>query len=201
MILPTSRPGQAQRGTVWAIIPLAAVTALVVVPVIAVVIAGLNAQSLSEFTDSTTWRIVAYTAFQALVSTALSIGLAMPAAYALYRLSMPGRRTLLAVLTLPFILPTVVVGLAFRELLPFPGTTAAIVIAHVFFNVGLAVRVIGSLWGHLDPRMREVASTLGLTPIHAFVRVTLPPLTPAILSAAILIFLFTFTSFVYSFLI
>ena len=195
MILPTSRPGQAQRGTVWAIIPLAAVTALVVVPVIAVVIAGLNAQSLSEFTDSTTWRIVAYTALQALVSTALSIGLAMPAAYALYRLSMPGRRTLLAVLTLPFILPTVVVGLAFRELLPFPGTTAAIVIAHVFFNVGLAVRVIGSLWGHLDPRMREVASTLGLTPIHAFVRVTLPPLTPAILSAAILIFLFTFTSF------
>lgn len=191
----TLQTGRVPRATVWAVIPLLAVGSLIVVPVIAVVFAGLTTQSLTTLTDGSTWRIVTYTAVQALVSTILSVALAMPAAYALYRLSMPGRRTLLAVLTLPFILPTVVVGLAFRELLPFPGTTAAIVIAHVFFNVGLAVRVIGSLWGHLDPRLREVAATLGLTPIQAFVRVTLPPLKPAIVSAAVLIFLFTFTSF------
>ncbi|MEY3733998.1 MAG: hypothetical protein RL347_1357, partial [Actinomycetota bacterium] len=152
-------------------------------------------EALQTLSSPTTWRIVGYTAAQALVSTAVSVLLALPAAYAIYRLDIPMRRTLLAILTVPFVLPTVVVGLAFRELLPFPGTTAAIIVAHVFFNVGLVVRVVGSLWGHLDPRLAEVATTLGLTPFRTFMSVTWPLLRPAILGAAALVFLFTFTSF------
>lgn len=176
-------------------VPLAIVTAFVIVPVLAVVITGFGSEAIATLAAAGTWRLVAYTAGQALVSTALSIALALPAAYALYRLDLPGRRVMLAVITVPFVLPTVVVGLAFRELLPFAGTTAAIIVAHVFFNVGLVVRVVGSLWGHLDPRLGDVALTLGLSPLRAFVRVTLPLLRTAILGAGALVFLFTFTSF------
>jgi thiamine transport system permease protein len=179
----------------WAAIPLLVVGALAVVPVAAVITAGVGSGALDTLASATTWRIVAYTAGQAAASTLLSVVIALPAAYALYRLDVRARRTLLAIVTVPFILPTVVVGLAFRELLPFPGTTAAIIVAHVFFNVGLVIRVVGSLWGHLDPRLSDVARTLGLGPVRALWHVTLPLLRPATLGAAALVFLFTFTSF------
>ncbi len=187
--------GHPSLRTLASAVPLAAVVAFVIVPVIAVIAAGVGPEALDTLTAPSTWRIVGYTAGQALISTAISVVLALPAAYALYRLNVRGRRTLLAIITVPFVLPTVVVGLAFRELLPFPGTTAAIVVAHVFFNVGLVVRVVGSLWGHLDPRLVDVATTLGLTPVRTFTSVTWPLLRPAILGAAALVFLFTFTSF------
>ena len=187
--------GTAAGRVVLAGVPLAIVAAFVIVPVVAVVIAGFGPESIATLGDASTWRIVAYTAAQALASTILSLALALPAAYALSRLDLPGRRAMLAVLTVPFVLPTVVVGLAFRELLPFAGTTAAIIVAHVFFNVGLVVRVVGALWGSLDPRLADVALTLGLTPLRAFVTVTLPLLRTAILGAGALVFLFTFTSF------
>ena len=181
--------------TIAAAVPLVLVTMFVIVPVIAVVVAGIGPDALDTLADASTWRIVGYTAGQAALSTILSIAIALPAAYALYRLDVRGRRVMLALITVPFVLPTVVVGLAFRELLPFAGTTAAIIVAHVFFNLGLVVRVVGSLWGHLDPRLSDVARTLGITPLRAFVRVTLPLLRTALLGAAALVFLFTFTSF------
>lgn len=183
------------RAAAWAIAPLVVVGTLVLLPVAAVIVAGLGTEALETITAPSTWRIVAYTAAQAAASTVLSIALALPAAYALYRLALPARRTLLAVITIPFILPTVVVGLAFREILPFAGTTAAIIVAHVFFNVGLVVRIVGGLWGHLDGRLLDVSRTLGIGPVRTFTRVTLPLLRPAILGAAALVFLFTFTSF------
>ncbi len=186
---------QASRRTVTAALPLAIVAAFVIVPVVAVVTAGMGAEALATLTAASTWKIIGYTAAQAVASTLLSVLIALPIAYALYRRDLRGRRALLAIITVPFVLPTVVVGLAFRELLPFPGTTAAIIVAHVFFNVGLVVRVVGSLWGHLDPRLMAVAQTLGLSPVGTFVHVTLPLLRTAILGAAALVFLFTFTSF------
>ena len=66
----------------------------------------------------------------------------------------PGGALLVAVVTVPFVLPTVVVGLAFRAVLPprWVGTLGAILVAHVFFNYAVVVRVVGGLWGQLDPR-------------------------------------------------
>lgn len=175
--------------------PLALIAGLVALPVATLMWVGLRPESLAVLAGSGTWRIVGYTAAQAAASTALSIIVALPAAYALHRLRLPGRRILLAVVTVPFVLPTVVVGLAFRELLPFAGTTAAIVVAHVFFNVGLVVRVVGGVWGRLDPRREQAAATLGLSPARVFASVTLPLLRPSIMAAAVLVFMFSFTSF------
>lgn len=183
------------RHALWAVIPLTIVGLLALLPVAALVAAGLGQGAWETLWSASTWRIVGYTGGQAALSTLLSVAIALPAAFALYCRDLAARRTLLAVITVPFVLPTVVVGLAFRELLPFAGTTAAIIVAHVFFNVGLVVRVVGALWSHLDPRLADVARTLGVGPLQVFWRVTLPLLRPAILGAAALVFLFTFTSF------
>ena len=71
----------------------------------------------------------------------------------------------------------------------------AILIAHVFFNLAVVVRTVGTLWGQLDPRVEEAARTLGASPGQVMLRVTLPLLRPALLAAASITFLFTFTSF------
>ena len=183
-------------GAVLALGPLLLVAGLVGLPLATLVIVGIgDSDPTAVLTSASTWRILGYTVAQAVVSTVASIALALPAAYALYRLRLPGRRLWLAILTVPFVLPTVVVGLAFRELLPFAGTTAAIIVAHVFFNVGLATRVIGGVWNQLDPRYAEVAASLGRPPWRTFLETTWPLLRPAVLASAALVFLFTFTSF------
>jgi thiamine transport system permease protein len=74
-------------------------------------------------------------------------------------------------------------------------TLMAILIAHVFFNTTIVLRMVGDFWSHLDPRLEQAARTLGATRWQTMVRVTLPLLMPVIAAAALLVFIFDFTSF------
>ncbi|GEK23558.1 ABC transporter permease [Cellulomonas xylanilytica] len=156
------------------------------------------------FSRPRTWRIIGLTLAQATLGTVLSVLLGVPGAYVLYRHSFRGRSLVRAFVTVPFVLPTVVVGVAFRSLLVeggplgflhLDGTFAAIVAALVFFNYAVVVRAVGGLWERLDPRAEQAARALGASPWRAFRTVTLPALTPAIASAASLAFLFCATAF------
>ncbi|MFF2653617.1 ABC transporter permease [Streptomyces sp. NPDC058045] len=152
-------------------------------------------------------HVLWFTTWQACASTALTLLIALPAAYVFARLDFPGKRLLRAVITVPFVLPTVVVGTAFLALLGRGGlldtlwgvrldtTVWAILLAHVFFNYAVVVRTVGGLWAQLDPRQEEAARTLGASRLGAFRQVTLPALGPAVAAAALMVFLFTFTSF------
>jgi thiamine transport system permease protein len=148
-------------------------------------------------------NVVWFTLWQAVVSTLLTIAAAMPVAYVFARYRFPGKRVLSALLTVPFVMPTVVVATAFLALLGSSSplgidlnrTIWIILAAHVFYNVAVVVRTVGGLWSHLDPRMEEAARSLGATRWQAFRTVTLPLLRPALAAAAAIVFLFTFTSF------
>jgi thiamine transport system permease protein len=160
--------------------------------------------------------VVLFTIGLATVSTALTLLLGLPVAWVFARFDFPGRRVARALTVVPFVLPTVVVGSAFLALLGprsplnaaaeailgpdvpqvrLDGTAAAIVIAHVFYNVAVVVRLVGGLWEHLDVRSEEAARVLGASPWRAFREVTWPLLRPAVISAASIVFLFTVTSF------
>jgi thiamine transport system permease protein len=97
----------------------------------------------------------------------------------------------------PFVLPTVVVGAAFLAVLPssWSGTAAAVVVAHVFFNLAVVVRTVGALGERLDPRLEEAAAVLGASRRRVLVEITLPLLRPAVTAAAGIVFLFCATSF------
>jgi thiamine transport system permease protein len=94
-------------------------------------------------------------------------------------------------------LPTVVVGAAFLALLPssWRGTAQAMIVAHVFFNIAVVVRLVGPMVGLIPHDLVGAARTLGASPVRAARLVVLPLLKPALWSAAAVIFLFSFTSF------
>lgn len=161
-------------------------------------------------------HILWFTFWQAALSTGLTLLVGLPAAYLFARYTFPGRSLLRALTTVPFVLPTVVVAAAFRALLGSQGvvnqglmglfdltrpplqldqTLGIILLAHVFYNTAIVVRLVGGFWANLNPRLNEAARTMGAGRWRAFREVTLPLLRPSLVSASLLIFLFTFTSF------
>ena len=118
---------------------------------------------------------------------------ALPGAYVFARYRFPGKSLLRTLATVPFVLPTVVVGTAFLALIGpggllgvhLDGTIWAILAAHVFFNYAVVLRTVGGLWSHLDPRLEEAARMLGAGRWRTFTRVTLPLLRPALAAASL----------------
>ena len=155
---------------------------------------SLSGVGFVEVFESARFRQAAwFTLWQAIVSTALTLIAALPLTWAISRFSFRGREAIRALVTVPFALPTVVVGAAFFAL--GGQGIAAILAAHVFFNLAVVVRTVGGVWSRIDPRVDEAAAILGASPLRRFRAITLPLLTPALLSASAIVFLFCFTSF------
>lgn len=140
----------------------------------------------------------------AVAGTIGSVALGLPAAYALFHLRWRGQRVARALATVPFVLPTVVVAAAFSALFARHGMLGAmgldqsefsIVLALVFFNVSVVLRIVGNRWAGLDPALVATARTLGASRLRAWYAVTLPSLGPAIGASAAVVFLFCSTSF------
>lgn len=140
----------------------------------------------------TTRDVVAFTLGQAALSTILTLVVGLPGAYAISRFRFRGRRAVQALVLVPFVLPTVVVGSAFSGI---GRGLAPLLAAHVFFNVAVVVRVVGGFWARIEPEVEDAAIDLGAAGVRRFTRVFLPLSRQAIAGAATLVFLFTFTSF------
>ncbi|MBS1250230.1 MAG: putative 2-aminoethylphosphonate transport system permease protein PhnU [Chloroflexi bacterium] len=161
-------------------------------------------------------RVLGFTIWQAFLSTLLTLMIGLPGAYLFARYRFRGKSLLRALAGVPFVMPTLVVAAGFNALLGprgwantalmaafdltqpplhFLGTLPAILIAHVFYNTTIVLRMVGDFWSHLDPRLEQAARVLGGNRWHTFREITVPLLTPAILASALLVFLFDFTSF------
>ena len=157
-----------------------------------------------------------FTVYQAALSTALTLLLALPCAYVFSRYRFAGKSLLLSLATLPFVLPTVVVAMAFMSLIGKRGlvndllvtlfsldytpiqlerTLAIVIIAHVFYNFAIALRIMTSYWSSLGIAVEEAARVLGADEWSLWRDIRLPLIQPALLSAGALVFMFTFTSF------
>lgn len=162
------------------------------------------------------WPALVFTVWQAVLSTLLTMLVGLPAAFLFARFRFWGKSLLRVVTTLPFILPTVVVAASFNALLGPRGwlnlllmglfnlnsapvqifnTLPAILLAHVFYNTTIVIRVTGSAWAQLDPRLEQAGRMLGASAWRNFREITLPLLRPSIVASALLVFLFDFTSF------
>ena len=155
-----------------------------------------------------------FTAWQALLSTAASVVVGLPAAYVLANFEFRGRKTLRSVTILPFVLPGILVATGFyaafgqsgllNDVLGVVGLGQSlletnplfvVILAHAFYNAPLIARVTTGAWEAVDARMVETARALGASRRRAFRDVVLPQLLPAVLAGALLTFIFTFMTF------
>jgi thiamine transport system permease protein len=156
------------------------------------------------------FSVLRFTLFQAVLSTLLTLLLGLPSAHLFARFEFRGKSLLRALTAVPFMLPTVVVAAGFNALLgprgwlsflfplssfQFIGTLPAILLAHIFYNTTIVIRIVGNALSRLDPRLDQAARTLGADNRRAWQRVTLPLLMPALTASTLLVFLFDFTSF------
>jgi thiamine transport system permease protein len=79
--------------------------------------------------------------------------------------------------------------------LDIQNTIWIILLAHVFYNFTIVLRLVGGFWSNLDPQIEHAARVLGANHWRTFFEVTLPLLKPAVLAASLLVFIFDFTSF------
>jgi len=171
---------------------------------------------VNALTSVYTLRILGFTLFQALVSTLVSVLIGLPGAYLLVNYRFAGKKTIRAICTIPFVLPSILVVLGFvifygnngminqmlmavfkldEPPLKILYSFKAIIMAHAFYNFPIAMGIVSSYWEHLPIQCDQVAATLGAHRATVFRSITLPRLMPAIASAATLIFLFCFSSF------
>jgi len=195
-------PSQRAARAATVAIPVAFLAVFFAWPLVAILRRSLVADGRLDvpwdvLTAASTREIAWFTLWQATVSTLLTMLAGLPLAWALSRFSFRGRGLVEALVLVPFVLPTVVVATAFVALLPdgMEHSVWAILLAHVFFNIAVVVRIVGSYWTALDRRLWDAAATLGAGPFQRQLRLTLPLLAPALASAASIAFLFCFTSF------
>lgn len=211
-----------QSGASWrlAAIPLVFLGLFFFYPLVNILVTGLGltgGEVLGSLLEGGyTAQLFAFTAVQALISTALCLLIGIPASYVLGSFRFRGRGLFLALVTLPFVLPTVVVAAALlavvgqnglinsalRTLLGPDGPSLAlertltiVIVAHVFYNTPVVLRILITHWMTRDRRAEEAARLLGAPPLSLWWRIRLRLALPSILSAALLVFIFTFTSF------
>jgi thiamine transport system permease protein len=192
-----------------AVVPAAFLGVFFVYPVASVLWRGLGGEGLEPIRhvldQGRTRDAIWFTAWQAVASTVLTLVIALPGAAVVARSTPRAQRWIRSVVTIPFVLPTVLVAGAFAELFTNFGlndgsfrlrhTVWAILLAHVFFNYAVVVRSVGSYWAGLDHRLEEQARVLGAGRIRTFWEITLPRLRPILAAAGSIVFLFSFTSF------
>lgn len=177
---------------------------------------GLFLTIIDAFQSPIPLRTLGFTFWQAILSTVLTLLLGIPGAYLFAHYSFKGKSLLQALTGIPFLMPTLVVAAAFNALLgptgwvnfglmqllklntpliKFSNTLTAILVAHVFYNTTIVLRMVGDFWSHLDPRLSQAAQMLGANRWQVIRSVSIPLLSPVIAAAALLVFIFDFTSF------
>jgi len=178
--------------------------------------AGLLDPFIQALKSASIRSVLWFTIWQAILSTLLTLLVGLPGAFLLARYEFRGKSLIRALTGIPFVMPTLVVAAAFNALLgprgwanlglmslfnlesppiQFTNSLVAILVAHVFYNTTIVLRMVGDFWSHIDPRMAQAAQMLGANRWQTARYVTLPILAPAIAAASLLVFIFDFTSF------
>ncbi len=133
------------------------------------------------------------------VSTVLATILGTMIAIALVRYEFKFRSQVSLLLFLPMATPEIVLGAGLASQFFNMGVTkglGTVIVAHVMFCLSFVVVTVKARVASLDPALEEAGSDLYATPAQVFRKVTLPLLTPGIMSAALLAFALSFDDFI-----
>lgn len=131
----------------------------------------------------------------ALLAAILGMSIAVPGAYALSRMSFPGKQLITVLLLSPILVPIIVVGLGlylYLSALRINGTFLGIVLTHTLYIAPFIIITMMAGIRQLDERLEVVASIMGAGRVRVFFAVVLPQLTPSLVSAFLFAFLMSF---------
>ena len=134
-------------------------------------------------------------------SSIMATLLGTAAAYALGRGRVPGATLITACLMLPVVVPGIITAAALFGVyrgLGLNGTLTGLVIGHTVLITPYVVATVGSALRSLDARLEDAAATLGARPWAAFRHVTLPLLSPAVLSGLLFAMVVSFDELIVS---
>jgi thiamine transport system permease protein len=148
--------------------------------------------------ESNVWPVLWFTVWQAFVSTAICLLIGIPGAYVLYRKSFKGAQLIQSIITVPFMLPSLVVAIAVTEAGAIIGgidPVIAIILANVFANYAVVVRNIGSQWQTLSKSTEEQSEVSGAGRFRTALKVSLPQLKSSIRASSAIIMLYCASSY------
>ena len=174
---------------------------------------GFSVQALREILTSP-WqlRVIFFTIRQAFYSSILSLLFGLPLAWMFGRYSFYGKYFMKSLFLVPFILPGITVALGFilfygnngfiNQFLGRFGfnirvlySLRAILMAHIFYNIPIVIRVVGNTIEKFNKRLEQAGECLGANKFQLWTRLFIPCLTPSILNAGLLVFIYCFMTF------
>ena len=204
---------------VLALLPLGAACCFFILPYASALLTAFSHGGADVSAAADYRRLLAVTRFtilQAALSTLLALALGLPGAWLLGTGRVRASPVIRAVMSVPFAMPPILVVLGFvlffgnagwaNRLAALIGGTpegplrvlyrpGAIVLAHAFYNFPLVIRLVGDGAAQTRRDYAAPAAALGASPFAAAFTVHLPLVLPSVLAAAMLVFLYSLTSF------
>jgi putative spermidine/putrescine transport system permease protein len=163
---------------------------------------GFSFRWYRVFVEQAVWRnATAVSVFVAVTSALLGTALGTLAALGLRRVGDRGARTLMWVILLPMIVPSIITAVAFYGAfarLGIGGTKIGLIIGHTILVLPFVVINVSAVMQRVDWRIVDAARSLGADPITAFFKVTLPAILPGVLAGGVFAFLTSFDEVVVS---
>lgn len=170
---------------------------------------------INTFCDAYTWRLLAFTVWESLLSAVISVSLAIPFSVFFSKYSFFGRKAILTASDVAFALPAILCVLGYvifygnngilnnilislgliEDKIKFLYSFPSVIMAHVYLNFPVAFSLITSALSGMDEKEEMASKLLGKSNFYTFIRITIPKVKGTIISAFILIFLFCFPSF------
>ena len=195
--VPTPRPLAGALARAALALALAALLALIALPIVALVLRVSPATFATRLAEPAVLEALLLSLVTSACATALVVALGTPLAWLLATRSFPGKRVLEVVVLLPMVLPPTVAGfallMAFGRMglaggalsalgITLPFTTAGVVVAQAFMAAPFFVAAARAGFVAVEPRYREVAATLRASETRTFFSVVLPLSRPAVLA-------------------
>jgi ABC-type spermidine/putrescine transport system permease subunit II len=166
---------------------------------------GLSTKWYSELAaDDAMVEALVYSLQVSAIAVSVSLVLGTGFAFLFTRVRFPGRQLVLLLLTVPVILPGMVLGISLLLSLGLVGIRPgllAIVIAHVIFLVPIVVFVVMQRLNAVDPSLEQASMDLGAGPLRTFAHVTFPAIRIALVAAALLAFTVSFDEIAVTFFV
>jgi len=157
---------------------------------------GISLRWVNQVANDPAWlEALRVSIVVALMTTALSLGLAILAATVLTRADFPLKRIVYALILMPMILPGIITSIAvffFLSKLGLAGSLYGMAIGHTVLALPVAVILLSATLQGVDQRLEQAALSLGASRFTAFRRITLPLVAPGLAAAGIFAFLTSF---------